>query len=66
MMDLVSLANDQLSLPNPMLLGWMKFGAQAIYVVVYFGITWKLLSVAQTKIENRHKKDEVKEMESHD
>lgn len=56
MMDLVSLANEQLSLSSSMLLGWMKFGVQAIYVVIYFGITWKLLTIAQTKIED-HQRD---------
>ncbi len=56
MMDLNQMAQEAFRMVSPEGLEGLSFGIKAIYVMIYFGITWKLLNVAQQKIEGAKKK----------
>lgn len=51
MMDLNQMAQEAFRVASPQGFEWLSFGTKAIYLVIYLGITWKLLNVAQQKIE---------------
>lgn len=51
MMDINQMANEAFRIVSPEGLEWLSFGAKAAYVVIYLGITWKLLNIADEKIQ---------------
>lgn len=50
MMDLNQMANEAFRITSPDQLEWWSFGIKALYIVIYGGITYQLLSAAQRRI----------------